>query len=74
MAALQIGLTPVILASSANRVDVVQLLLERGADVNRRSDEGHSSIQYAASKGWKQVFRHIRIALCSRLAKGIHEM
>lgn len=48
-------MTPLILASSANKLPVVQLLVEKGANVNAQNNEGHSSIQYAASKGWKQV-------------------
>lgn len=52
---LQMGMTPLILAASANKLNVVQLLIEKNANVNSQTNEGHSSLQYAASKGWKQV-------------------
>ena len=51
-------MTPLILASSANKPQVVELLIEKGANVNSQNNEGHSSMQYAASKGWKQVKFH----------------
>lgn len=47
--------TPLILASSAGHLDIVQLLIEKGANVNHQSNQGHSALQYAASKGLLSV-------------------
>lgn len=49
--------TPLILASSAGHAEIVALLLEKGANVNQQTIEGHSALQYAASKGWLSVCR-----------------
>lgn len=51
--------TPLILASSAGHPDIVQLLILKGANVNQQSNQGHSGLQYAASKGWLSVSWHI---------------
>lgn len=48
-------MTPLILAASAGRLMVVKILIGAGADVNARNEGGHSALQYAASKGWKEV-------------------
>lgn len=34
---------------------MVELLLQHGANVNKQSTEGHSALQYAASKGWQTI-------------------
>lgn len=47
--------TPLILASSAGHPEIVKLILEKDNDVNHKSINGHSSLQYAASKGWTEV-------------------
>ena len=48
-------MTPLILAASAGRVQVVKTLISVGADVNSQNEGGHTALQYAASKGWKDV-------------------
>lgn len=48
-------MTPLILAASAGKEDVVKTLLKEGADVNAQTVEGHSALQYAASKNWKNI-------------------
>lgn len=48
-------MTPLILAASAGRLAVVHTLLGKGADVNAKNQEGHSALQYACSKGWREV-------------------
>lgn len=50
-----IGMTPLILAASANKIQTVHVLIEKGANIDAQNNEGHSALQYAASKGWKQV-------------------
>jgi ankyrin repeat protein len=48
---LQLGWTPLMIAVSAGRGDIVQTLLDRGASVNHSNDNGQISLHYAASKG-----------------------
>lgn len=48
-------MTPLILAASAGREKVVNTLLTEGANVNATTQEGHSALQYAASKNWKSI-------------------
>lgn len=52
---LQTNMTPLILASSAGRDKVVNTLIAEGANVNAQTTEGHSALQYAASKNWQNI-------------------
>lgn len=47
--------TPLILAASSGRTEVVGYLLEKSVNVNQKTSQGHSALQYAASKGWLDV-------------------
>lgn len=47
---LQMNWTPLMIASSAGRSDVVSLLLEYGASANAQNSTGQSALHYAASK------------------------
>lgn len=47
--------TPLILASSAGRLEVVRLLLGKGGNVNHKTNRGQTSLHYACSKGHKEV-------------------
>lgn len=47
--------TPLIVAASCGRAEVVAYLLKKGANVNQKTTQGHSALQYAASKGWSEV-------------------
>ena len=51
----QMGWTPLMIASSAGREQVVRLLIGRGASINVQNDGGHSALQYAASKDHHEV-------------------
>lgn len=51
----QTDMTPLILAASAGREKVVNTLLTEGANVNATTDNGHSALQYAASKNWVSI-------------------
>lgn len=47
--------TPLILASSAGHTEVVKLLLTKCDDINHKGTQSHSTLQYAASKGWLKI-------------------
>jgi ankyrin repeat protein len=54
------GTTPLMWASRLGHINVVKLLLERGADVNKREktsvhDGGHSALSYAAIRGHVEI-------------------
>ena len=48
-----------IIASSAGRLKVVELLIAKGVDVNGCADGGHSALQYAASRDRSEVLAEI---------------
>ena len=45
------GFTPLIVAVSAGKLDVVRELVGNGADVKASNNRGQTSLHYAASKG-----------------------
>jgi len=49
------NLTPLIIAASAGKTQIVRLLLGKGADINSKNEGGHSALQYAASKNHSEV-------------------
>ena len=51
----QMGWTALMMASSAGRKEVVEFLLERGADAKCRNGNGQNCLHYAASKGHFEV-------------------
>ena len=51
------GVTPLLLAAQNGRLEVVRLLLEKGAAVDARSNEGATPLIHAATKGRLEVVR-----------------
>ena len=51
--------TPLIIASSAGHLDIVRMLVERGASVNEVTAEGRSALLYAASKGRDSIVQFL---------------
>lgn len=52
---LQTNWTPLMIASSVGRADIVAALISRGADVNAINQTGQTSLHYAASKNRDDV-------------------
>ncbi|MBW1845199.1 MAG: ankyrin repeat domain-containing protein [Deltaproteobacteria bacterium] len=44
-----------VIAAEAGRVEVVRLLLERGASAKRRNEHGQTARQLAERGSWKEV-------------------
>ncbi|XP_053681913.1 26S proteasome non-ATPase regulatory subunit 10-like [Sabethes cyaneus] len=51
--------TPLILATLGGHLSTVRLLVAKGATVNHRNWQGHSSLQYACSKGHLEIVKHL---------------
>lgn len=51
------GITPLILAASADRYDCLRILIGKGADVNTKNSRGQSALQYACSKGYIKIVK-----------------
>jgi ankyrin repeat protein len=50
----QVGETPLMLAAINNQLELAQVLIQRGADVNR---EGWTPLHYAATRGHREMMR-----------------
>lgn len=51
--------TPLILATLKGSMSIVKMLLDRGANVNHRNANGHTSVKYAGSKNHKDLLVHL---------------
>ncbi len=49
------GITPLLLASCFNNIDMIKLLIENGADINIRDNSGMGAKDYAKKLGQKRV-------------------
>lgn len=54
------GTTPLILASAAGQVEIVRLLLQKGVDINRRSDAKTTALMVAERGGHTEVAELLR--------------
>jgi ankyrin repeat protein len=52
---------PLLLAAGEDRLDVVRYLLDQGADVNAREQDGHTAITEAAFYGNTSVIKELLI-------------
>jgi len=57
--ATQHGQTALMLAVSHGRLDMVQLLIEAGADVNIRDEDGSTALMCAAEHGHMEIVKHL---------------
>jgi ankyrin repeat protein len=55
-----IGRTPLHVASYDGALEVVRLLLEYGADVEVKNNDGQTALQYAAERGHDEVLELLR--------------
>ena len=58
------GMTPLMLAVANDRqnIDVIRLLIARGADVNAKSVAGETALDWAVKTGWKPAIDAIKAA------------
>ena len=56
---VSLGLTPAMYAARYNKVDILKLLVKKGADLNRRSDSGFTAKRYAQLSNAKEVLKYI---------------
>ncbi|CAI9096506.1 OLC1v1032671C5 [Oldenlandia corymbosa var. corymbosa] len=49
------GWGPLHSAASSGNLEIVEVLLDTGADVNLKNNGGRTAIHYAASKGWLKI-------------------
>jgi ankyrin repeat protein len=57
--ASQHGQTALMLAVSHGRLDMVQLLIEAGADVNIRDEDGSTALMCAAEHGHMEIVKYL---------------
>ena len=55
----ELGSTPLIFATDGNKLEVVEALLKKGANVNGRGKNGLTPLCYAASHGLVEMARYL---------------
>ncbi len=56
---ISLGLTPVMYAAKFNKVDILKLLVENGADLKRRSDKGFTAKRYAQLSNAQEALEYL---------------
>ncbi|WP_299228615.1 ankyrin repeat domain-containing protein [uncultured Psychroserpens sp.] len=54
------GLTPAMYAARYNRLDILKLLVEKGADIDARGKKGMTAKKYAKASNAKEVLDYIK--------------
>jgi uncharacterized protein len=54
------GVTPLMLAARYNRVDIIDLLLAKGAKLDMRDDNGFSALEYAENSKAANAFIRLK--------------
>ncbi|CAL2102274.1 Ankyrin repeat protein [Tenacibaculum sp. 190130A14a] len=57
------GLTPLMFAARYNRVDILKLLIEKGAKLKVKSDNGYTALDYAKMSKAHEAYTIIKEAL-----------
>ena len=65
------GVTPLMMAASTGNLEMVQLLVQTGANVNQTDTYGNSSLMYAALEGFWDIFDYLA-PLTSPELRGTH--
>ena len=56
-AKIENGCTPLHVAASHGRIEVVKILLNNGADMNAKTEDGHTPLHWAASHGHTEIVK-----------------
>jgi uncharacterized protein len=56
------GMTPLMLAARYNRVDIIDLLLEKGAKIDTEDESGNTAMQYAENSKAANAFIRLKKA------------
>lgn len=54
-----LGLTPAMYAAKYNKVEILELLVKKGADLDRRSENGFTAKRYAQLSNAKEVLEFL---------------
>ncbi|NER12432.1 hypothetical protein GWK08_03185 [Leptobacterium flavescens] len=57
------GMTPAMWAARYNRVEILKLLIDKGANLHLRSNQGFKALKYAEAAGAKEAMQVIKNAL-----------
>jgi len=60
-----LGMTPAIFAARYNKVEILELLIENGANLKIKSDKGYSIKKYAELSNAKEAMAVIEVAMGS---------
>jgi len=58
-----LGMTPAIFAARYNKAEILQLLIENGANLKIKSDKGHTAKEYAELSNAKEALKVIEAAM-----------
>lgn len=64
-----VGMTPLMYAARHNRVEIVNLLISKGADLKIKSNRGYSALDYAEMSKAVDAYKVISDVLYSKIKK-----
>lgn len=57
------GMTPVMFAARYNKVKILKLLIEKGANLTKKSDRGHTAMDYAKMSKATEALEILKAAI-----------